>query len=81
MCISPFVSSFAGLVAAGRAYAFCAMRHTLARIANCCATAWEDRLQPRTDATVQSTVTGGRLSDLVTYDAVTVPIDWYNYDS
>jgi hypothetical protein len=51
-------------------------------MANCCATAWEDRcLQPRTDATVQSTVTGGRLSDLVTYDAVTVPIDWYNYDS
>src|ERR1700733_6637260 len=31
MCISPFVSSFAGLVAAGRAYAFGAMRHTLAR--------------------------------------------------
>ena len=51
-------------------------------MAHCCAMAWEDRcLQPRTDATVQSTVTGGRLSDLVTYDAVTVPIDWYNYDS
>jgi hypothetical protein len=30
MCISPFVSSFAGLVAAGRAYAFGAMRHTAA---------------------------------------------------
>src|SRR6478736_3492254 len=51
------------------------LRHTLARkpqgMAHCCATAGEDRcLQPRMDATVQSTVTGGCLSDLVTYDAV-----------
>ena len=30
---------------------------------------------------MQSTVTGGRLSNLVTYDAVTVPIDWYNHEA